>query len=154
MLFRSLYFYHVFSLPFLPLRFLFFCSLIFSFFLTLLSVDSSSLFLATSFPFILLDSIGFLIFVPKTSPTVFSFLWASLQDYPLNCWLLGYYLYSKCACCTTLHSKTKLFVLSLPLPLSALPKWMRIGSSLSTYPYGMHQVVLAPCLPLLGEMLS
>ena len=102
--------------------------------------------------FILLDSMGFLPFVPKALPTVFGFLWASLQDYPPTCWLPGHYFYSECACCTTLHSKTKLFVLFLPPPpsFSALPKWIRIEGSLPTYPYGMHQVAPALCLPLFG----
>ena len=62
---------------------------------------------------------GFLPFVPKASPTVFGFLWASLQDYPPTHLLPGHYFYSECACCTTLHSRTKLFVwfLSPPPPL-------------------------------------
>ena len=81
----------------------------------------------------------FLPFVLKASPIVFGFLWAYL---------------SECTCCTTLHSKIKLFVLSLPIPFSTLPKWIRIGGSLSIYTYGIHQVTLAPCLPLLGEMSS
>ena len=50
----------------------------------------------------------FLPFVPKALPTVFGFLWPSLQDHPLTRWLLGYYLCPKCACCTTLRSRTKL----------------------------------------------
>ena len=113
------------------------------------------LFMATSLPFRLLDSMGFLPFVPKASSTIFSFLWAFLEDYPLTHRLLGHYLCSKCACCTTLHSRTKLFVLFLPLPLFVLPAWIRIGGSLSLYyPYGMHQVTPSLCLPLLGEIPS
>ena len=46
------------------------------------------------------------------------------------------------------------FVLFLPLILFALPEWIRIRDSLSLYLYGMHQVVQALCLPLLGEMPS
>ena len=75
--------------------------------------------MATSLPFILLDSMGFLPFVPKAQPTVFGFLWASLQDYPLTLWLPDHYFCLECACCNTLHSRTKFFVLSLPLPLSS-----------------------------------
>ena len=41
-----------------------------------------------------------------------------------------------------------------PLPLYALPEWIRIGGSFSTYPYGMHQVVSAICFSLLGEIPS
>ena len=59
---------------------------------------------------------GFLPFVPKASPTVFGFLWASLQDYPPTHLLPGHYFYSECACCTTLHSRTKLFVWFLSPP--------------------------------------
>ena len=67
-----------FSLPYLILSFLF---------VLLLSVFSSyppswvlpSFIMATSPFFILLHSIGFLPFVPKASPTVFGFLWASFR---------------------------------------------------------------------------
>ena len=41
------------------------------------------------------------------------FLWASLQDCPLTCWLLGHYLCSKRACCTTPHPQTKFLILFL-----------------------------------------
>ena len=105
-------------------------------------------------PFILLNSMGFLPFVPKVSPAVFGFLWVSLQDYPLTCWLPGHYLSLECACCTTPYSWAKLLVLFLHFPLFVLPEWIRIGGSLSTHPYSMHQVVQAFCLPLLGEMPS
>ena len=84
---------------------------------------------ATSPLLILLDSMGFLPFIPKASPTIFGFLWTSLQDYLLTRWLPNHYLYLECACCTTPHSKTKLLVLFLPFPLSVLPEWIRIGGS-------------------------
>ena len=89
--------------------------------------------MATSRPFILLNSMGFLPFVPKASPTVFGFLWGSLQDFPLTSWLPSHYLCSESDCYTTLHSRTKLLVLFLHLPFSALPEWIRIGGSLSLF---------------------
>ena len=90
-------------------RFLFFSSLhVFSSFLRMCLL---LLFMATSLPFILLEFMGFLPFVPKVVPTIFDFLWTSLQDCPLNYWLPGHYLCSKCACHTTLHFQTKLTVL-------------------------------------------
>ena len=72
------------------LSFLFFYSL---FFFLSSPLDSSFSLLKATFPlFILLDSMGFLPFVPKASPTVFGFLWTSLQDYPLTRWLSRHYL--------------------------------------------------------------
>ena len=50
------------------------------------------------------------------------------------------------------QDKTSLFCFSLTL--FALLEWIRIGGSLSIYLYGMHQVVQAFCLPLLGKMPS
>ena len=87
------------------------------------------IFMATSLPFILLESMGFLHFVLKTSPTVFGFLWASLQDFPLIRWLFGHYLYLECACCAIHHSKTKflvLFLLPPPLCLTRMDKDWRL----------------------------
>ena len=95
-----------FFFSFLYVSFLLY-SLFFFFFPSLcvyLPLSLYTLFMATFLPFILLEFIGFLPFVPKASPTVFGFLWASLQDCPLTCWLLGHYLCSECACHTTLHS--------------------------------------------------
>ena len=152
------FFYCFFSLPFFFYHFVFFSFLLWFFFFFFSYSPLRGflfLFMATSLPFILLDSMGFLPFVPKASSTIFSFLWAFLEDYPLTHRLPGHYLCSKCACCTTLHSRTELFVLFLPLPLFVLPAWIRIGGSLSLYyPYGMHQVTPALCLPLLGEIPS
>ena len=57
-------------------RFLFFSSLhVFSSFLRMCLL---LLFMATSLPFILLEFMGFLPFVPKVVPTIFDFLWTSL----------------------------------------------------------------------------
>ena len=108
---------------------------------------------ATSLLFILLDSMGFLPFVPKASPTFF-FLGTFLQDYPLTHWLPDHYLHLECVCYTTPHSRTKLLILFLPFLLSILLEWIRIRVSLFTYSYGMHRVVQALCLPLLGELPS
>ena len=111
--------------------------------------------MATSLPFILLDSMGFLPFVPKTSPTIFWFLVGiSLGLYPLTHWLPSRYLLLRV--CLLNHSsfqdKTPYFI--SPPPLSTLPKWIRIGGSLFAYPYGMHQVAPTHCFLLLGEMPS
>ena len=46
-------------------------------------------------------------------PTVFGFLWASLQDYPLTCRLSSHYFCPECVGCTTPHFQTKLLVLFL-----------------------------------------
>ena len=127
----SIYFYRVFSLPFLSLRFLFLCSLILTFFFFLLSSPLRFLFMATSLPFILLDSMGFFHFVLKVSPTIFFFLWAPLQDNPLTCWLPAHYLYSECVCCTIFIPGQNSLFCSSPFPLSALPEWIRIEGSLS-----------------------
>jgi len=94
------------------------------------------------------------LFVPKASSTIFGFLWAFLQDCPLTRWLPDLYLCLEYGCCTTLHFRTKPFVLFLPLTFSTLPEWIRIVGSFFTYLYDMHQVALAHCLPLLGEMSS
>ena len=67
----SVYFYRVFSLPFLSLCFLFLCSLILTFFSSYSPLHWVFLFMATSLPFILLDSMGFFHFVLKVSPTIF-----------------------------------------------------------------------------------
>ena len=88
------------SLPssFLPtfFFFFFFFSLNLSFFLL---SSSYLLFMATSLPFILLDSMGFLPFVPKTSPTIFWFLVRiSLGLYPLTHWFPAATYCSECAC--------------------------------------------------------
>ena len=142
-----LYFYYVLSSLFFFLNSLNIIFFLLSYY--------SLLFMATSFPFILLDSMGFLPFVPKTSPIVFGFLWASLQDYPLTRWLLGHYLLLRV--CLLHHSsfqdKTPYFI-SPPPPfcLTQMDKDWKL--SLSTYPYGMHQVALTHCFPLLGEMSS
>ena len=103
-------FCHVFSLPSL---FVFttqfsFSSLILNFSLITFSLCSSSLSVVPSqlplIHFIPLNSMGFLPFIPRASPTVFGSLWASLQACPLTHQLPSHYLYSDCACCTTLHS--------------------------------------------------
>ena len=128
------FFYCFFSLLFFfttLFSFLFFSDSFFFFFSYSPLRGFLLLFMATSLPFTLLDSMGYLPFVPKASSTIFSFLWAFLEDYPLTRRLPGHYLCSKCACCTTFHSRTKLFVLFLPLPLFVLPAWIRIGGSLS-----------------------
>ena len=124
-----LYFYHVFLSSFLFYHLIFLCSLVLSFFLSLLFV-SLPLFMVTSLPFILLDSMGYLSFVPRASPTIFGFLWASLEDCPLTCWLPGHYPYLKCSYCTTPHPWKKFLVLFLLSLNSCLPQWMRIGGSL------------------------
>ena len=78
------------------------------------------------FPFILLDSVGFLHFIPKAPPTVFGFLWASFQDCPLTPWLPSHYLCSERACFTIPYLQTKYLVLFLP-PLNCCPhQWIRI----------------------------
>ena len=74
------------------------------------------LFMATSLPLILLKLMGFFLYVPKTIPTICGFLWASLQDCLLTNWLSGHYLYSKCACHTTLYFQRK-FIVLFPSPL-------------------------------------
>ena len=66
--------------------------------------------------FILLDFMGFLPFVPKASSTIFSFLWAFLEDYPLTRRLPGHYLCSKCACCTTFIPEQKTLFCFSPSP--------------------------------------
>ena len=97
-------------------RFLFFSSLhVFSSFLRMCLL---LLFMATSLPFILLEFMGFLPFIPKAIPTIFGFLQESIQDRLLNCWLSGHCLYSECACHTTLHFQTKFIVL---FPSPSLP---------------------------------
>ena len=53
---------------------------------------------------------------------------------------------------SVLGQKPPLFCFSFHL--SHLTKWIRVWVSLSSYLYGMHQVVLTLCLPLLGEMPS
>ena len=50
---------------------------------------------------------------PFCPSTVFGFLSASLQNYPLPCRLPSHYLYPECVGCTTLHFQTKLLVLFL-----------------------------------------
>ena len=70
----------------------------------------------------LLKFIRFLPFVPQAVPTTFGFLWASVQDYPLTCWLPDHYLCSEGAYHTTFHFQTKFLILflshSLPCPPS------------------------------------
>ena len=115
-----LYFYRVFLSSFLFYHLIFLCSLVLSLFLALFSM-SLPLFMVTSLPFILLNSMGFLPLVPRASPTVFGFLWASLQDCPLTRWLLDHYLCLECACYTTSHPHTKFLVLFLLSLNSYLP---------------------------------
>ena len=87
--------------------------------LLFLCVLPLSLLFLPLFLFIPLCSMGFLPFIPRTSPTIFGSLWASLQACPLTHWLPRHYLCSECACCTTLHSQKKFLVLFL-LPPSFL----------------------------------
>lgn len=98
--------------------------------------------------YLLIGSMGFLLFAPKASPTTFGVLWAFLQDYSQTHWLLGHYFYLECACCITPLSRTKLICFVCPLTFVALPEWIKVLVLLSTYLYSMHQMVLTLCLPL------
>ena len=142
-MFSLFHFYHL----------VFFCSLVLSFFLTLLSVCVPPYLWLPLFLLYCLILWDFSL-CPKASPTIFGFLWASLQDCPLTCWLPCHYLCSKCACYTTLHPQKKFLVMFLSFLNFYLPEWIRIGGSLYTYLYDMHQVAPTLCLPLLGEMSS
>ena len=64
------------------------------------------------------DSMRFLPFTPKTSPTVFGLLWAFLQDcLPTHC-LFSHYLCSEYVCCIITHFVTKFhFVCFCCIPL-------------------------------------
>ena len=145
------YFYHVFSLPspfVLPLSFLF-SFLVFNFSLLFIFFSSSS---SSSFSLLFPGYLSSFLYLSilwdfslsRASPTIFGILWASLQTCPLTHWLPGRYLCSECACCITLYSQTKFFVLFLPSP-PFLPylQWIRTRGFHYTYPYGMHQVALA-----------
>ena len=128
--------------------FLLFLPFVFSLFFLLLPCPSSAL-LFTTTPFYTICHGGIYHFYPSTT---FGSLWVSFQDYPLANCLFSHYHCSKCVCCTTLHSQTKLLVLFFYLslfftfliqirikPLHYLPLW-HASSGLSPY------------LPLLGEM--
>ena len=65
-----------------------------------------------------IDSMGFLPFTPRVSPTVFGLLWAFLQYCPPIHWLPGHYLCSEYVCCAITHFMTKFhFVCSCYIPL-------------------------------------
>ena len=66
------------------------------------------LFMAT--PFYTICHFGIYPFCPST---VFGFLWASLQDYPLTYQLSNHYLCLECVGCITPHFQTKLLALFL-----------------------------------------
>ena len=141
------YFCHVFSLPslfVLPLSFLVFnFSLLFLFFSFSSSSSFSLLFPGYLSSFLYL-SILWDFSLSKASPTIFGILQASLQTCPLTHWLPSHYLCSECACCITLYSQTKFFVLfCLSPPFLPYLQWIRTGGSHYTYSYGMHQVALA-----------
>ena len=127
----SIYFYRVFSLPFLSLRFLFLCSLILTFFFSYSPLHC--VFYSWLPPFLLYCLIpwDFSILSLRFHQPFFFFLWAPLQDNPLTRWLPGHYLYSKCVCCTIFIPGQNSLFCSSPFPLSALPEWIRIGGSLS-----------------------
>ena len=74
---------------------------------------------------------------------LYQLLLASFQDYPLVCWLPDHYLCSEGTCHTTPHFQTKILVLFLSRSLPCLPSADKGLSVLYTYPYGMHQVLLA-----------
>jgi len=92
-------FYLFFSLPCFLLPILFYLSFIF---------PPLLLFMAT--PFYTICHYEIYPFCPST---VFGFLWASLQECPLICWLSSHYFCPECAGCTALHFQTKLLVLFL-----------------------------------------
>ena len=143
----------VFSLFFffLPLCFILFSSLILFFFFFSYSPLRGFLllFMATSLPFTLLDSMGYLPFVPKASSTIFSFLWAFLEDYPLTRRLPGHYLCSKCACCTTFIPEQKTLFCFSPSPsLSYLHPFLLhclIPWDFSLLSLRLHQPFLVSC---------
>ena len=86
---------------------------------------------------------GFLPFTPKASPIVFGLLWTFLQDYLPIHWLLGHYLCLEYVCYTTTHFMTKFsFVCSYYIPLPLGSNGWGLGY-LTTYLYGMHQMVPA-----------
>ena len=145
-------FCRVFFLHYLPLSFFF--VLLLEVFLPIFSMDSSSPYLGLPLSFLYyLIPWDFSLLSLRLHQPFFS-LGTFLQDYPLTHCLLDHYLRLECVCCTTPHSRTKLLILFLPFLLSILLEWIRIRVSLFTYSYGMHRVVQALCLPLLGELPS
>ena len=68
------------------------------------------------------DSMRFLPFTPRASPTIFGLLWVFLQYCRPIHWLAGHYLCSEYICCITTYFVTKFaFVCSccIPLPLGS-----------------------------------
>ena len=68
------------------------------------------------------DSMRFLPFTPRASPTVFDLLWAFIQDCLLTHWLFDHYLCSKYVCCTITHFVIKFHFVCfccIPLPLGS-----------------------------------
>ena len=117
-------------------------------FFLLLPLPSSAL-LFTTTPFYTICHGGIYHFYPLTT---FGSLWVSFQDYPLANCLFSHYHYSKCVCCTTLHSQTKLLVLFFYLSLFFTFLIQIRIKSLHYLPLWHASSGLNPYLPLLGEM--
>ena len=148
------YSYRIFSLPFffLLLRFLLFGSLIISFFLYSPLHVFFLLYMATSPPLYCLISWDFSLLSLRLH-----------QPFLASCGHLSRITHQPIGCLATTSTQSvlvaplfipgqnSLFGFFPPPPppsFSALPKWIRIGGSLPTYPYGMHQVAPALLLPL------